>query len=851
MTARRRLWIIALLSLLLSGATLAQDQGYDPDLAPDADQPPATQPGEPAQDDATSRGAGGNASEGVDMPAPSISAEEVEAAIKLKVDYFYNTMNDQGHWENWPTREAAIQAAGDRASTADRDFGGRSALVVLALLYAGEDYKADKLRKALTFLAETELKGTYVSGIRASMWSKINNPRFRELLKVDAQFLMDAATRRDGTINGFFSYGRPGGAGGDHSNTQYGVLGLRDASIRGIEIPMAYWQAIEKHMIDLQFPDGGWAYRTQKGDVSRQPYGNMTVACLANLYITHDRLQALYQTPCYKGKGIRVHREPEAIDKGKAWLDKQVPAAFGLAPGQRGVGLYYLYGLERCASASGRKTFGGVNWFEEGAKWIIRTQAPDGSHNQYGVQCGTSWALLFLSKGTGAILFNKLDTGADWNTYPMDIPNLSKWCGDELEQRINWQVVDVDEDIRTWLDAPILYFNGQKCPAFTDDEKRKLRLYTDSGGTLVAEALCSNVAFTRSFKELAKEVWPEWELQRLDRRHPVLTSHYTIRGTPRNILHMHDGCRSRVFLITEDMACAWHQRLLLKYKHFFEFGMNLARYASDQRLLRSRLFFQKWEIDELRAKGKPVPEVSLERGKVTLVDWATDGARRTDIRAMRHLRETLHEASNVALRTVPVANHDLGDLGAARIVHMSGHNTFSASEENLDKLRAFVKGGGLIWADAQCGREAFNESFPKFLARLLPGAQLRDVAQSDPVITGKGLARDGFDMIRVRYKRALRFNLFQAVLKEVRLDGRRVVLYSPHDLTCGLDGHWCWQCRGPERNDCLKLAANIVLSALRQGDLDGGPDKPDAVQQSDDQGPTPPWRPGEKFPITE
>jgi len=834
MTTRRCLWIAVLPLLLLSSAAVAQVPSDDP-LS-------------------QGRGAGEDTSEGVDMQPPSISAEEVEAAIKLKVKYLYSIMKDYGHWEATETREAAIQAAGERSSTADRDFGGRSALIVLALLYAGENYKSDKLRKALTFLAETEFKGTYVSGIRASVWSKISNPRFRELLKVDAQFLMDAATRRDATINGFFSYARPGGAAGDHSNTQYGVLGLRDASIRGIEIPMAYWQAIEKHMIDLQFPDGGWSYRTIKGDVSRPPYGNMTVACLANLYITHDRLQALYQTPCYRGKGIRVHREPEAIDKGKAWLDKHLPALFGLAPGRRGVNLYFLYGLERCAHASGRKTFGGVNWFEEGAKWIIRRQAPNGSHSQYGVECGTSWALLFLSKGTGAILFNKLDTGADWNTYPMDIPNLSKWCGDELEQRINWQVVDIDEDVRTWLDAPILYFNGQKIPPFTDEQKKKLRLYTDSGGTLVAEALCSNAAFTRGFKDLAKEVWPEWELQLLDRRHPVMASHYQIRGTPRRIMHIHDGCRSRVFLVTQDMACAWHQRLLLKYKHFFKFGMNLARYASDKRLLRSRLFFQKWEIDELRAKGKPVPEVSLERGKLTLVDWATDGARRSDIRGMRHLRETLHEGCNVALKTVPVANHQLDDLSGVRVVHMSGHHTFTASDENLEKLRAFIKSGGLIWADAQCGREAFNESFPKFLAKLLPGARLKDVGQSDPVITGKGLPRDGFDMTRVRYKRALKFNLFQAALKEVRLDGRRVVIYSPHDLTCGIDGHWCWQCRGPERNDCLKLCANIVLSAMRPGDVDNGLNESEEPQTADEPAspqPASPWLPGERLPIRE
>ena len=40
------------------------------------------------------------------------------------------------------------------------------------------------------------------------------------------------------------------------------------------------------------------------------------------------------------------------------------------------------------------------------------------------------------------------------------------------------------------------------------------------------------------------------------------------------------------------------------------------------------------------------------------------------------------------------------------------------------------------------------------------------------------------------------------------------MVYSPYDLTCGLDGHDCANCRGLVRNDALKVATNIILSAL-------------------------------------
>ena len=790
------------------------------------------------------------AAQGVDLQAPSISAEEVEKAIRLKVKYFYDTMTPQHHWENFPTRDAARTGV-ERAGTYDRDFGGRTALVMLALLYAGEDWKSDRLKPAIKFLAETEFKGTYVVGIRASLWSKMKDRKFHDLLKTDAQYLIDAMTQRDETINGFFTYTKPGRGSGDHSNTQYGVLGLRDASLRGVEIARKYWEAIQQHMIDTQFDNGGWAYRTNKAAETREPYGNMTVACLANMYITLDRLSSNYEGR-FNGKGAKGcgHRRPlEAIEKGKKWLDDNLPRNF-----RSGMNLYYLYGLERCANASGRKTFGGLNWFEEGAKWIIRRQKPDGSHNQYGLQTGTSWALLFLSKGRGAVFFNKLDTGADWQNDPLDIPNVSKFCGTELEQRVNWQVVDIQDDVRTWLDAPVLFFNGHKIPEFTDEQKKKLRLYTDSGGTLVAEACDSRQEFVKGFRKLAEEVWPEWELQRLDRKHPVVAeAHFKITDPLPRTYHINDGCRSRVFLIAEDVSCAWHQNLVRRYPQYFQFGMNLARYASDKKRLRNRLeYFRPWELDELRAKGRPVPQITPERGYVQLADWPTDGRRLGDIRALRHLRETLSNDCNVTLDASTRTDQKLGDLEGVRVLHMSGHHTFSVSDANLTKLRAFLDSGGMIWADAQCGRKGFNDAFPAFVKKLLPKARLRPVLKVDPVLTGKGLCREGFDMRRVRYKRALKFNKFEAELQEVRLDGRRVILYSPHDLTCGLDGHFCWGGRGPVRNDCLKLATNIVLSAMTTKDIETDDDMADPAEDAapdEDNNGRPPRR--ERLPILE
>ncbi len=795
--------------------------------------------------------ASGAAAQGVDQPAPAVDPEAVQSAVDAMRAFLRSRQTGRGDWEEVPSRDG--YAGHEHAGKKKLEYGGRTALVTLALLYGGEDPESDCLQKALKFLSEVDLTGTYATSLRASVWSKIYDPKVRPLLARDATWLTEAMTKTDGSIPGFFSYMRPCPGYGDHSNTQYGVLGLRDGAIHGLEIPVKYWQAILNHMIETQGADGGWGYGArEKHPAAGETYGNMTVGGLANLYIAQDMIAAsqMGRINCRSKKHCRLRKKLQAIEDALAWLDKNLPVDFGLKPKSEGtpnptnrghgMGLYYLYGLERCAHASGRKTFGGLNWFDRGAQWILNNMRQGGSFHSYrGPDIPTSWALLFLSKGRAPIYYNKLDTGADWNIHPRDVANLSKFIGREVEQRINWQVVDVDDAPETWLDAPILFFNGTEFPEFTDEQKRKLRVYTDSGGTLVAEAACSSREFVRGFTRMARELWPEWELEKLDTEHPVMTCHHKLRRRLPGVLHIHDGCRSRVLLFTKDMSCPWNYMLVRSHLPDFQFGMNLARYATDGRQIRDRLsLYKRPVLREPASEGKPLPEPGASEATVTVADYPTDGVRSTAIRGMRHLAELLDEASAVTMKRPILEGHKLDGLDEAQVLHMSGLHTFSVSDENLAKLRAFIERGGLILADAQCGREGFQESFVRFTGKLAPGAELQPVPKDDAVLTGKGLPRDGFDVTRVEYKRALRVTQFLPVLKEIRLDGRRVVLYSPYDLTVGLDGMDAWGCKGPVRNDCLKIAANVVLSAL-PADAEESAESEAAEPEPSPEAPTP------------
>ena len=203
--------------------------------------------------------------------------------------------------------------------------------------------------------------------------------------------------------------------------------------------------------------------------------------------------------------------------------------------------LYWLYAVERVGIAAGYKYFGNHNWYKEGAARLIAQQNPDGSWaggnpeayrpgnavgggGDVGMHSNTCFAILFLYKGRAPILFNKLQETPggekwEWNPHRRDVANLTAYVEKNKEQLFQWQIVSLKATVEELHDAPILYISAESAPNFTADEKKKLREFTDTGGTILFEASCGNKAARDAFAKLAKEVWPEWAVKPLGPDH--------------------------------------------------------------------------------------------------------------------------------------------------------------------------------------------------------------------------------------------------------------------------------------------------------------------------------------------
>ncbi len=85
------------------------------------------------------------------------------------------------------------------------------------------------------------------------------------------------------------------------------------------------------------------------------------------------------------------------------------------------------------------------------------------------------------------------------------------------------------------------------------------------------------------------------------------------------------------------------------------------------------------------------------------------------------------------------------------LVYIHGRASMSFGKDDLDALRRHLEpGGGTLFADAACGSQAFDASFRRFVAELLPNNPLVPIPRDDELYTSKV----GFDLSDVQYTKA-------------------------------------------------------------------------------------------------
>jgi hypothetical protein len=540
----------------------------------------------------------------------------------------------------------------------------------------------------------------------------------------------------------------------------------------GLEIPRDYWQRVDAGWRRNQNKNGSWSYIYRNDETDQRM--SMATAGVATLFITQDFL--------YTGAETRGNISNPNIDAGLTWVASNWQDTF------TGGRVYYtLYGIERIGVASGYKYFGTIDWYREGAEFLVRRQAGNGS---WGNLPDTCFAILFLSRGRAPVMMNKLqyDVGGkegNWNQRPRDAANISRWVSKQVERDLNWQIVNLKVDPDELHDSPILYLAGNQALNFSAEEKGKLKQFLEQGGMILANADAGSRPFVDSLRRLGQELFPQYEFRSLPENHVIYTNQQFPASRWRrrpDVLGMSNGVRELILILPSgDPARSWQLRDTGRNEEVHQLASNIFLYAVDKQNLRT-----KGDTYIVNRDPKIIPTRTI---KVARLQY--DGNWNPEPGGWRRQDAIMNNTLRVAVETLPV---DVGKGSIppdVKVAHLTGTGPLKLNDAAREELRRFIDAGGTLIIDAAGGSPAFNESIQAELA-VMYGEHLQalenPIKPDHPIYAAAGRRLDN-----VGYRMFTRTILPASELRTPRLrgieiNGRLAVVYSPEDLSVGMVG---------------------------------------------------------------
>ncbi|MRT15884.1 DUF4159 domain-containing protein [Vitellibacter sp. q18] len=177
--------------------------------------------------------------------------------------------------------------------------------------------------------------------------------------------------------------------------------------------------------------------------------------------------------------------------------------------------------------------------------------------------CSLVFFMLFVgSVSAQEIALLQYGGGGDWYANPTSLPNLVKFCNQNINTALKEKVPTVTPGSVDIFDFPFVHMTGHGNVFFTAEEAENLRKYLISGGFLHIDDNYGIDPYIR--KELVK-IFPNAELKELPANFPLFNYVYKFpQGMPK--IHEHDGGRPQAFgIFVED-------RLVLLYTFETDLG---------------------------------------------------------------------------------------------------------------------------------------------------------------------------------------------------------------------------------------------------------------------------------------
>jgi hypothetical protein len=407
----------------------------------------------------------------------------------------------------------------------------------------------------------------------------------------------------------------------------------------------------------------------------------------------------------------------------------------------------------------------------------------------------------------------------DWMTDPADVSTLLLWTNEKLG--INYRSIESDFNQFSYdpRELPALLFAGHNKFTLRDEVRKNLARYVADGGTIIGDACCGWNDFAECFRREMESIFPGRPLRKMLPEEPVFSSYYKLgaftykKGDGSTydaepcLEGIDFGCRTGVIFSPCDLTCGWdgheHPRgLRVVIDQARQIGANMVTYVLGSYQLGRFLSTTKVYYEATAASRDDFVFAQL----IHEGDWDPDPSGVHNLLKFARDNSTLgvkFKRENVQLKDPKAATYPL--------LYMTGHREFHWSQEEVARLQRYLKAGGVLLADACCGRVAFDMAFRSEIAKVFPGQKLQKVAPDHPIYHSQ------FDIRTVDYTPRTRedFGQFDTPeLEGITVDGRLAVVYSKFDLGNGWEQFPHAYSYGLKDESALQIGTNAIVYAI-------------------------------------
>ena len=411
-----------------------------------------------------------------------------------------------------------------------------------------------------------------------------------------------------------------------------------------------------------------------------------------------------------------------------------------------------------------------------------------------------------------------------WNATPNDVNSLLKSMKDQVGANFQMDIRPMDKISPDPEQNPVLYRSGHYRFAYSQEERDKLRQYVLDGGMIIYNTGLGSAPFYDSVVKELKLMFPEQPLQRLTADHPIFHSYYDVDKVEYNKGVQASGyvgnepffeaieinCRVVVLVSRWCMSVGWQGDSKDEWQSYkpesaFRLGVNIMNYASSMRA---------WAKDVAEA-SKFQDKLASYSDTVSMAQIVYDGVWKTRHKGLPMLLQSFNAKTGIPVK-FGLKELRLSDSGIfnSPIIYLTGHEHFELNADEKAGLKRYLENGGVLFAEACCGRKAFDKAFREIMTAILPDKKLELIPQSS------SLFKDPNKIESVGLTAALMQESKEGraapLLFGIQRNGIYNVIYSPFGLAGGWETAQSPYARGVTDSGANQIGQNILMYSLTQ-----------------------------------